>query len=263
MDTKPLKFSEDWSKIQLWCGIDAHKQQFTAHIYARDGASAEFYKSSTFRPDPRRLNEFWGFAAKYRPAGFAMEATGIYHHVIADFLTTRRETCGWDFTVVVANPADANGIPGRQKFDKADASALARYIAAGVLKSGAPVVPALEDLKTIFRAAARIERDRTALKNWVKKNLDRAGVRPASLDLNTDWARATDGLPGDGGRVPCRLHGGGRAAPRAPDDASEACPGICPVRGHNSVPGPAGGNPAGPSGARFQDGPEGIARGGG
>jgi len=81
-------------------------------------------------------------------------------------------------------------VPGRQKHDRIDAETIARLYASGVLKSGTLIVPALEDLKAIFRAAARLEVDRTALKNRVKKTLDRAGIRPAGLNMNAEWARA-------------------------------------------------------------------------
>ncbi len=159
-------------------------------IYARDDAGVEFTKHNVFRNEPAGLDALWKFAAKYQPAGFAMEATGVYHHAVAQFLVARQKDCGWALAVTVANPSDAKGVPGRQQFDRADAETIARLLAAGVLKSSTLVVPALEDLKAVFRAAARLEVDRTALKNRAKKTLDRAGVRPAALNLDTGWARA-------------------------------------------------------------------------
>ena len=37
---------------------------------------------------------------------------------------------------------------------------------------------------------ARLEMERTALKNRIKKTLDRAGVCPRFLNLNTEWVAA-------------------------------------------------------------------------
>ncbi len=190
MENDDFKFSEDWATAQFACGIDVHKHQLAVTIYARDDAGMEFEKHEVFRNDQAGLECLWQFAAKYRPTGFAMEATGVYHHALANLLAARQVDCGWAFEVVIANPADARGIPGRQKYDRVDALTIARLYTAGVLKSNTLVVPALEDLKAIFRAAARLETDRTALKNRIKKTLDRAGVRPAGLNLNTEWVRA-------------------------------------------------------------------------
>jgi len=44
-----------------------------------------------------------------------MEATGIYHHVIYRFLVKKRAHSEWAFKILVVNPADASGIPNRQK----------------------------------------------------------------------------------------------------------------------------------------------------
>jgi len=76
-----------------------------------------------------------------------------------------------------------------KKNDKIDAENLARYLAMGLLKGGKPVIEVIEDLKAIFRMALRIEKDRTALKNRIKKTLDRAGIRPKGIDLNLEWVR--------------------------------------------------------------------------
>jgi transposase len=189
MENDDFKFSEDWAAARFACGVDVHKHQLAVTIYARDDAGLEFAKHNIFHNDQAGLECLWQFAAKYRPAGFAMEATGVYHHALANFLAARQVDCGWAFEVVIANPADARGVPGRQKYDRVDALTIARLYAAGLLKSRTLVVPALEDLKAVFRAAARLERDRTALKNRVKKTLDRAGIRPAGLNLNSEWAR--------------------------------------------------------------------------
>ena len=190
MDSDNFKFSEDWTEAQFTCGIDVHKYQLAVAIYARDDAGQEFAKHDVFHNDQAGLESLWRFAAKYRPTKFAMEATGVYHHALAAFLASQQADCGWSFEVVIANPADARGVIGRQKYDRVDALTIAQLCAAGILKSGTLVIPALEDLKAVFRAAARLERDRTALKNRIKKTLDRAGVRPTGLNLNAEWARA-------------------------------------------------------------------------
>jgi len=173
----------------FFCGLDVHKYELAVAVYSKDDSQSEFLKTNVFSTDSAGLRRFWQFVKKYNPQGFVMEATGIYHHVIFRFLQKMRTKVHWPFKIVVVNPADASGIPGRQKFDRIDAENLARYLSMGLFKNGKPIIEVLEDLKAIFRTAARIEKDRTALKNRIKKTLDRVGIRPRGLNLNYEWIR--------------------------------------------------------------------------
>jgi len=187
MEEIEFKFSVDWTKTAFYCGLDVHKYELAVAIYSRDDSQSDFLKTNVFSVDSRGLESFWRFVKNYRPYGFAMEATGIYHHVIFKFLKEKRSKVRWPFKIVVVNPADASGLPGRQKYDKIDATNLAKYLAMGLLRDGNAIVEVLEDLKAIFRMAARLEKDRTILKNRIKKTLDRAGIRPRRLNFNYDW----------------------------------------------------------------------------
>jgi len=187
MEEKIFKFNVDWRKSSFYCGMDVHKHELTVAIYSEDESKTEFLKTNVFQVNSQGLEQLWNFVKKYQPDGFVMEATGIFHHVVFNFLTKRREFVRWPFRIVVVNPSDAKGLPGRPKGDKIDAINLAKYLSKGLLKNGKPIVQVLEDLKAIFRMAARLERDRTALKNRIIKTLDRAGIRPRRLYLNRDW----------------------------------------------------------------------------
>jgi len=187
MDEKTFKFSVEWTRSRFFCGIDVHKYELAVAVYSQDDSRSEFAKTNLFTTDEKGLERFWNFVKKYQPSGFAMEATGIYHHVIYKFLVKKRTTIRWPFTITVVNPVDASGIPGRQKNDKVDALRLAKYLSKDLLPNGQPIIEVLEDLKEIFRTATRIERDRTALKNRIKKTLDRAGIRPKRFNLNLQW----------------------------------------------------------------------------
>ena len=187
MEEIEFKFSVDWTKTALYCGLDVHKYELAVAIYSRDDSESDFLKTNVFSVDTKGLKSFWRFVEPFRPNGFAMEATGIYHHVIFNFLKQQRSKVHWPFKIIVINPADASGLPGRQKNDKIDATSLAKYLAMGLLQNGRPIVQSLEDLKAIFRMAARIEKERTQLKNRLKKTLDRAGIRPRRLNFNHDW----------------------------------------------------------------------------
>nr|MDO8117611.1 IS110 family transposase [Candidatus Sigynarchaeota archaeon] len=189
MTVAGFKFSDNWKATTFYCGLDVHKYQLTAAIYARDDSGNEFSKSEIFGTDGAALKMFFAFVKTYRPIKFAMEATNVYHHVVATFLERMKERAEWMYDVFVFNPGDATNIPGRQKNDPVDARDIARYLAAGLLKAGKSIITALEDMRAIFRTAARIEVDRTALKNRIKKAMDRGGLRPVGFDLNTNWAR--------------------------------------------------------------------------
>jgi transposase len=189
MEEVEFKFSVDYSKPAFYCGLDVHKYELAVAVYCQDDSQSEFLKTNVFTVDNTGLAQFWNFVRKYRPDGFVMEATGIYHHVVYKFLMNKRESVDWPFKILVVNPADASGIPNRQKFDRIDAELLARYLAKDLLTSGKAVIEVMEDIKAVFRMALRIEKDRTALKNRIKKTLDRAGIRPKGLNLNHDWVR--------------------------------------------------------------------------
>lgn len=187
MEEVEFKFLVDYTKPAFYCGLDVHKYELAVAVYCKDDSESELIKTNIFKVDSSGLNSFWNFVKKFRPDGFVMEATGIYHHVIYRFLVEKRTRAKWPFKILVVNPADASGIPNRQKYDRIDAENLAKYLAMGLLKSGKPVIEVIEDLKAIFRMALRIEKDRTALKNRIKKTLDRAGIRPKGFDLNLEW----------------------------------------------------------------------------
>ena len=189
MEEVEFKFSVDWTKPAFFCGLDVHKYELAVAVYSKDDSQSEFLKTNVFSTDSAGLRMFWQFVKKYKPQSFVMEATGIYHHVIFRFLQKMRTKVHWPFKILVINPADATGIPGRQKFDRIDAENLAKYLSMGLFRNGKPIIEVLEDLKAIFRSASRIEKDRTALKNRVKKTLDRVGIRPKGLNLNHEWVR--------------------------------------------------------------------------
>ena len=187
MELVEFKFDVDWRSNPFFCGLDIHKHELAVAICSAEFRDAKIVSRSIFRVNSEGLERFWNHVKKYQPAGFAMEATGIFHHAIHEFLTEKLNTVEWRSEIVVTNPADANRLPGRQKNDKIDSESLAKYLAHGMLKEGKPVINVLEDLKAVFRVITRLEKDRTALKNRIIKTLDRAGIRPKSLDLNSNW----------------------------------------------------------------------------
>jgi len=189
MEKKLFKFSEDLTNVIFYCGMDVHKHEITSCIYAQDRSKIDFIKINVFQADQNGLKQFYGFVSKYRPVLFAMEATGIYHHVIVQYLDQKRIDSRWNYEIIVSNPADAAGLPGTKKHDKIDAIKLAKYAASGLLKNGKQIIFAMEDLKSLFRMAVKLEKERTMLKNRIRKTLDRAGIRPRGLSLNNEWTK--------------------------------------------------------------------------
>ncbi len=85
MEEKEFKFNVDWTKSSFYCGIDVHKHELTVAIFSEDASTTEFLKTNVFQVDAQGLEQVWNFVKKYQPSGFAMEATGIFHHVIFNF----------------------------------------------------------------------------------------------------------------------------------------------------------------------------------
>lgn len=184
-----FQFSEHLDNTSFYCGIDVHKRQITVSMLAVDETGNEHDKLEVFSTTKEGLEHFWGFVRKFRPVSFAMEATNVYHHVVSNLLFEKRAGAGWEYDVIVASPPDVSGIPGRSKNDRVDATLLARYLRAGFLVPCRRIDTPLEDIRGLFRSAAATSKDRTRLKNRIKKTLDRAGLRPARFDLNAHWAR--------------------------------------------------------------------------
>jgi transposase len=191
MTTEEFKPTASISPARFYCGIDIHKRELAVSILGRDDSDAKYVKSNVFLATLAGLKSLWQFVSTFEPIGFVMEATGIYHHTVAQFLEQMRAQASFKFEILIVNPADAKGIPGHQKCDRLDAEMLARYYAAGLLQGGKQIFEVLEDLKALFRMELRLEKERTALKNRIKKTLDRAGFRPTKLDFNYDWVKTT------------------------------------------------------------------------
>jgi transposase len=187
MATTSFKFSEYPGNTRFYCGLDVHKHQLAVSIYGKDDSGHELVKCETFGTDPKSLESFFAFTARFRPVCYGMEATNVYHHVIYTLLEKKSLIVDWTYDIIVFNPSDMTGIPGHHKHDRHDATQIARYLAAGLLKPSKGINVVLEDMRAVFRMAARLERDRTALKNRVKKTLDRAGIRPDKMNLNVQW----------------------------------------------------------------------------
>ncbi len=189
MTSVTFEFSEDLDNAAYHCGIDVHKHQITVALIGKDDTGRENNAEDVFATTPAGLDHFWGYVGKYKPITFSMEATNVYHHIVSTFLEEKKKDAPWQYKIIIASPPDVAGIPGRQKFDVADAKTLARYAAVGLLKSGHEINVPLEDIRALFRSAMQVEKERTRLKNRIKKTLDRGGFRPFSLDFNYNWSR--------------------------------------------------------------------------
>lgn len=189
MEEHEFIFYVDWSNITWYCGMDVHKHKLAVALYSKDVQKSERLKTAIFSVNTDGLTQFWNYVKKYRPLKFAMEATGIYHHLIYKFLKEKAPSADWQYDLIVVHPADAAGLPGRPKNDKIDSKNLSKYLAAGLLKNGKPVIEVLEDLKAIFRRGYRLRKEMATLKNRIKKHLDRAGLRMKKFDLTLIWTR--------------------------------------------------------------------------
>ncbi|TFG23159.1 MAG: IS110 family transposase [Promethearchaeota archaeon] len=187
MELVEFKVDVDWRTHPFFCGLDVHKHELAVTICTAEYRDAKVVSRSIFSVNSEGLEQFWNYVKKYQPAGFAMEATGIFHHWIHKFLMQKLTTVDWHAEMIITNPSDAHSLPGRPKDDKIDSESLAKYLAKGMLRCGKPIIEVQEDLKAIFRMILRIEKDRTALKNRIIKTLDRAGIRPKRMSLNMNW----------------------------------------------------------------------------
>jgi transposase len=172
------------------CGIDVHKHEMTVALYSASNRNLEFNRALNFDTTNESLTKFWNYIKKYKPLGFVCEATGIYHHTLVNFLRNQQNQASWSYEVTIVNPADAAAIPGKPKNDKVDAIRLAKYYWHGLLKHGHHYQKTFDKLKSLFRYLNKLEKEKTQLKNRIKKELDREGFRPRQLNLNNEWILA-------------------------------------------------------------------------
>ena len=97
MEEKAFIFYEEWGKHEWYCGLDIHKHKLAVAIYSPTLNGSKGTKTSIFSVDSDGLAQFWNLVKKYRPLGFAMEATGIYHHVIYRLLSEKLVSCDWEY----------------------------------------------------------------------------------------------------------------------------------------------------------------------
>ncbi len=69
MATNAFEFSEDWTGVPVYCGMDVHKHVLAVTVYARDDSRTEFVKTAVFGTDSGALQMFWGFVSVSRFSG--------------------------------------------------------------------------------------------------------------------------------------------------------------------------------------------------
>ena len=78
MEEFEFKFLVDYTKPTFYCGLDVHKYELAVAIYCKDDSQSELLHANIFGVDTKGLDDFWSFVKKFKPDGFAMEATGNF-----------------------------------------------------------------------------------------------------------------------------------------------------------------------------------------
>ena len=103
MEEHEFIFYEDKMDIAWYCGMDVHKHKLVIALYSSEREPPIGLKTAIFSADVDGLRQFWNLLRKYRPLGFVMEATGIYHHLPYNFLVDKQKTEEWIFQVILVN----------------------------------------------------------------------------------------------------------------------------------------------------------------
>jgi len=146
-------------------GIDISKQKFDATIFLKDGKQRHRVFSN-IKEGFEQLKKWLEYLG-VKEAHCCMEATGCYGDPLAFFMHEK------GYKVSIVNPARikayAKSEGARTKTDKVDSQIIARFCKAHRPLLWAPLSPAEQQLKELYRCLQSIQEDRGRLSNRLEK----------------------------------------------------------------------------------------------
>lgn len=150
------------------CGVDVHKDFFVATLLLEEGKEVKEYKL-----DREDILEFKGWIEENSCESVAIESTGVYWVPIYVALED-------NIKVIVANPQQVKQIPGR-KTDESDSEWLAKLLKSDLIKPSYIPERDTRELRDLLRLRTKVIQTRTDFKNRIRKVLERANIRLASV----------------------------------------------------------------------------------
>jgi transposase len=160
-------------QLERCCGLDVHKETIAAcvRIVERTGTATQHVQ--TFRTTAADLIVLRDWLAAHGVTQVAMESTGVFWKPVFYALES-------DFTCLLVNAMHIKRVPGR-KTDIPDCVWIAQLLEHGLLR-GSFVPPApIREVRDLTRYREALIHDRTRVANRLRKALEDAGVKLASV----------------------------------------------------------------------------------
>ena len=153
--------------LQRACGVDVHRDNFTATILTSKGSETRSFEKTV---DGMEAFKAWLKANRCRAV--AMESTGVYWIPVYAALED-------EFDVKLGNAQRIKKVPGR-KTDQSDSEWLAYLLRAGLIEANYVPERKVRVLRELTRLRTKMVQNRTDYKNRVHKVLQRCNIRLGS-----------------------------------------------------------------------------------
>ena len=156
------------------CGLDIHERTVVAClVVARAGGGRPQKEVRTFGTMTHDLLALADWLEAYGVTHVAMESTGVYWKPLHNLLEDR-------FTLLLVNAQHIKAVPGR-KTDVRDCEWIADLLRHGLLKPSFVPDRAQRELRELVRYRSSLVQERTAAANRLRKTLEGANVKLASV----------------------------------------------------------------------------------
>ena len=155
------------------CGLDVHKGSVVACVLVSDPSGPPHREIRTFGTYTNQLLALADWLADQGVTHIALESTGVYWKPVWNLMEDR-------FALLLVNPRHIKAVPGR-KTDVLDAEWLAELLRYGLLKASFVPDRAQRELRELTRYRTSLINERSAAINRVKKTLEGANIKLASV----------------------------------------------------------------------------------
>jgi transposase len=159
--------------LEKCCGLDVHRDTVVACILTGGLDERPKKEIRTFATTSKALHELRAWLLQAECAYVAMESTGVYWEPVYAVLED-------DFEILLANAQRIKNVPGR-KTDVSDAEWIAKLLRSGLVAASFVPPRDIRELRDLTRYRRKLVAVSTAEKNRMLKQLERAGVKLASV----------------------------------------------------------------------------------
>ena len=172
--------------FEIAAGIDVHRDQVVVSVRRIRGRTEEV-NTRTFDTFHDGLVAMAQWLQSEQVEIVGMESTGVYWHPVARVVRSLVP----EATVWLVNPTHVKKVPGR-KTDVSDSQWLSKLVMYGLVPRSFLAPEELQELRKLTRHRTKLVADRTRYKNRILKEVERSGVKVATVcsDVFGDTGRA-------------------------------------------------------------------------